>query len=280
LDRLRALDPERLLYEGTKPGPGGSGPLHLTPLQLIDRRAALVPPPRVHRHRYFGVLAPNSPLRAAVTAMTVPAVSTPAAPPRSPSAPADEPVRRRAVRYAWALLLARIYEVFPLRCPTCGGAMQIIAFITDRTTVRDILLALGEPIAPPTIAPARGPPLWAAQDDAGSDAAVSGAFPIADTLAPPAADFSFDQRISPGRRASGRVAMARRGGDSRRPRPTTRCLSGRAALPARSTRKSASAARGRWVFGARSPLDRHHQPSNTRVSVGRVAGRGCPRPAP
>ena len=25
--------------------------------------------PRTHRHRYFGVLAPNSPLRAAVTAM-------------------------------------------------------------------------------------------------------------------------------------------------------------------------------------------------------------------
>ena len=43
--------------------------LQLTPLELIDRIAALVPPPRTHRHRYFGVLAPNSPLRAAVTAM-------------------------------------------------------------------------------------------------------------------------------------------------------------------------------------------------------------------
>jgi hypothetical protein len=35
----------------------------VTPLQLLDRLAALVPPPRVHRHRYFGVLTPNSPLR-------------------------------------------------------------------------------------------------------------------------------------------------------------------------------------------------------------------------
>jgi hypothetical protein len=33
--------------------------LHLTPLELIDRIAALVPPPRTHRHRYFGVLAPE-----------------------------------------------------------------------------------------------------------------------------------------------------------------------------------------------------------------------------
>ncbi len=47
--------------------------LHLTPLALIDRIAALVPPPRTHRHRYFGVLAPNSPLRAAVTAFATPA---------------------------------------------------------------------------------------------------------------------------------------------------------------------------------------------------------------
>ena len=63
---MRALDPERLLDERTKPGPDGSGPLRLTPLQRIDRLAALVPPPRVHRHRCFGVPAPNSPLRAAM----------------------------------------------------------------------------------------------------------------------------------------------------------------------------------------------------------------------
>jgi hypothetical protein len=42
--------------------------LHLSPLELIARIAALVPPPGTHRHRFYGVLAPNSPLRAAVTA--------------------------------------------------------------------------------------------------------------------------------------------------------------------------------------------------------------------
>jgi len=39
--------------------------LHHKPLELIARIAALAPPPRRHRHRYFGVLAPNSPLRTA-----------------------------------------------------------------------------------------------------------------------------------------------------------------------------------------------------------------------
>lgn len=43
--------------------------LHLAPLELIARLAALVPPPRSHRHRYYGVLAPNSPHRAAAVAL-------------------------------------------------------------------------------------------------------------------------------------------------------------------------------------------------------------------
>ncbi len=111
----------------------------------------------VHRHRYFGVLAPNSPPRTAVTALAPTAITPP--PARDPQ-PAAEPAYRRAARYAWALLLARIYEVLPLVCPNCGGAMRIIAFITDGPTVRDILVHLGEPIAPPTVAPARGPPFW------------------------------------------------------------------------------------------------------------------------
>jgi hypothetical protein len=107
LDRLRELDREHLIYDHPKPGPGGSGPQRLTPLELLDRIAALVPPPRVHRHRYFGVLAPNSPLRTAVTALA-PGATT--APPAAPNPrPAAEPAHRRAARYAWALLLARVY---------------------------------------------------------------------------------------------------------------------------------------------------------------------------
>lgn len=155
VDRLRQLDPERLLYDSTKPGPGGSGPLHLTPLELLDRLAALVPPPRIHRHRYFGVLAPNAPLRTAITALAPATTTSPPAPKRQP---AVEPTHRRGTRYAWAALLARIFEVFPLLCPNCGTQMRIIAFITDARTVRDILVRLGEPTAPPRIAPARGPP--------------------------------------------------------------------------------------------------------------------------
>ncbi len=42
--------------------------LRLSASEFLDRVAALIPPPRKHRHRYFGVLAPNSPWRVQVVA--------------------------------------------------------------------------------------------------------------------------------------------------------------------------------------------------------------------
>ena len=72
LERLREIDAEHLVYESVKLGPGGSVSLVLTPMELLDRLAALIPPPRRHRHRYVGVLAPNAPLRAVVTALAQP----------------------------------------------------------------------------------------------------------------------------------------------------------------------------------------------------------------
>jgi hypothetical protein len=57
LNRLRELDPEHLSSESTPLGRSGTGPLGLTPTQLLDRLAALIPPHRAYRDRHFGVLA-------------------------------------------------------------------------------------------------------------------------------------------------------------------------------------------------------------------------------
>ena len=65
--------PSRRRYIIWKLRPGGSVSLMLTPMQLLDRLAALIPPPRKHRHRAYGALAPISPMRAAVTALAQPA---------------------------------------------------------------------------------------------------------------------------------------------------------------------------------------------------------------
>lgn len=144
-ERLRQIDAEHLVDESPKPGPGGRVSQILTPLELMDRLAALIPPPRRHRHRYYGVLAPNSPLRPAVTALA----AAPEPVPARADAVAEESSVSRAARYVWAMLLARIYEVFPLTCPKCGGEMRIIAFIDDPTEVKKILTHLGEPAQRP-----------------------------------------------------------------------------------------------------------------------------------
>ncbi len=176
---------------------------------LIDRKqegvsSALIPPPRRHRHGYYGVLAPNSPLRGQVTALAGVPNGTPAAdatgsiaapivtPSRSSEGTAEAPgdadaILRRAARYAWALLLARIYEVFPLICPRCGGEMRIIALITDAGAVREILTHLGEPTSPPRLMKARAPPLWEMQ---GANMGEEDAQPQ------PVPDYQFDQRIA------------------------------------------------------------------------------------
>ena len=67
------------------------------------------------------------------------------------------------------MLIARIYEVFPLVCPQCGGDLKIVAFLTEADSIQRILLHIGEPATPPRIAPARGPPDWPEADFDQSD---------------------------------------------------------------------------------------------------------------
>jgi hypothetical protein len=182
----------RLLYRFPKPTPDGRTQIRLTPLQLLERLAEFVPPPRIHRNRYHGVLAPNARLRPAVVAIGRPTIDAPdgdneAAPP--PAEGKDQPDRPRAnqARIRWAVLLARIYEVLPLLCPVCGGSMKILAFLTDPPVVTAILLHLELRHLPPPISPARGPP----QGDFLLD--QTPAFDPAG--AQPAPEFIFDQSL-------------------------------------------------------------------------------------
>ena len=203
LERLHALtgvaslaSPDaRLLYRFPKPTPDGRTELVLSPLQLLERLVAFVPPPRVHRHRYHGVLAPHAGLRSAVVAFgRAPdeGLSLPApleAPLPGPEAQ-DEPSRAPSpARIRWAVLLARIYEVLPLLCPACGGSMRILAFLTDPPVVSAILLHLDLPHRPPTVAPARGPPQ--------GDFLIDQTATFDPTDADPEPDFQFDQSLPP-----------------------------------------------------------------------------------
>jgi hypothetical protein len=156
-------DHDRLVYRLPKPMPDGRITLYLTPLELLDRLAKLIPQPRRHRHRYHGVFAPNAPLRAQVTALLD---DSPAdAPPTTDAPDPTEPSTRPPHAYLWAMLITRIYETFPLACPVCGATMRIIAFITETAPIHQILDHIGEPHQPPPIHPPRGPPDWIDADE-------------------------------------------------------------------------------------------------------------------
>ena len=69
--------------------------------------------------------------------------------------------------------------------------MRIIAFMTEPSTVRQILQHLGEPTQPPRFAPARAPPLWAAV----TAAPPEGNAPRWEQAAQPLPEIEFDQRL-------------------------------------------------------------------------------------
>ena len=81
------------------------------------------------------------------------AVSGKAAPPTpEPAAPT-----KRQSHYLWAVLIARIDEVFPPLCTMCGRHRRIIAFITHSADIRQTLDHMGVDSQPPHITLAHGP---------------------------------------------------------------------------------------------------------------------------
>ena len=86
------------------------------------------------------------------------------------------------------MLIARIYEAFPLSCPQCGTEMRLFSFVTDTASVTRILAHIGEPTKAPVLSPARGPPAWEEVFDQ---------TPVFDPLAAaPEPAFEFDQTVT------------------------------------------------------------------------------------
>jgi len=114
------------------------------------------------------VFAPNHKLRSAVTALAIgnigkrgEAATRGHAGDGHATGCCDTQAKPRShdtSRIAWVKLMARVGEEFPLECPNCGGDIRLIAFITEPGPIRKILTHLGEPLEPPPVSPARGPP--------------------------------------------------------------------------------------------------------------------------
>ena len=94
-------------YVVTKtPWHGGTTHLVMSPLEFMQRLAALVPRPRLHLIRFHGVMAPNATLRA----MVVPQEPVEPAQASQPAQCKPNCAHHRPARLSWARLLKRVFS--------------------------------------------------------------------------------------------------------------------------------------------------------------------------
>src|SRR3990170_5105033 len=110
----------------------GTSHLVMSPLEFMQRLAALVPRPRLHLIRFHGALAPHAKLRAAI--VPIPAQTAHAAD--------CAHAHGARSRMSWARLLKRVYDIDVERCE-CGGKLRIIAAIEEPAVIERILTHLG-----------------------------------------------------------------------------------------------------------------------------------------
>jgi len=143
LERLTQDANGDLLYTFTHPWSDGTTGIRLSPLELLEKLAALVPLPHVPLVRYGGCLAPHSHLRGRV-------IPTPR------QQGVDEETDTRSPCWSWARLLHRVFALDMAHCLFCQrGTLRLIAVITQGEVIRKILRHLKRAADPPPIAPVR-----------------------------------------------------------------------------------------------------------------------------
>ena len=142
-DRLKILDDQTVRLDFKKPWSDGTACLDLAPLALIARLAALIPPPKRHTVRYFGVLSSHATSRSDV-------VPSPA--------PADSKGKpKNTSKYiSWSELLRRTFGI-EILCTKCKSQLRLIALIKTEDLAKKILKAMHLPSDVPQLRPARPP---------------------------------------------------------------------------------------------------------------------------
>ncbi|HEY7708651.1 MAG TPA: transposase, partial [Candidatus Entotheonella sp.] len=127
LERLAQDEGGDLLYPFTRVWSDGTMGIKLSPLELLEKLAALVPPPRLHQVRYTGCLAAHRNLRRSITPT-----------PRQQGIEAS--ARPVSSRWGWARLLKRVLAIDLERCPRGQlGSLRIISALTYRPVLFHLL---------------------------------------------------------------------------------------------------------------------------------------------
>lgn len=148
LERLEWASQGNLIYKLKKSFSDGTTHVLFSPMELMEKLAAIIPQPKIHLVRYHGVLAPHAALREHVVPKKEELTTT----------TETEKKESSSKRISWARLLKRVFDIDISTCSVCQGKVKVIAAILERSVIRKILKHLGLPLDPPTIASARAPP--------------------------------------------------------------------------------------------------------------------------
>jgi hypothetical protein len=138
-ERLSREPGGRVRWTLKRPWSDGTTALLFSPAELVERLAALVPPPRANTVLYHGVLAANAKDRGRLLPRPRPRGRRRRAAVRLVR-PED---RSEASRWApWSWLLHRVFGRDPMLCPHCGSRMQLRAVVLGRPATTRVLEGL------------------------------------------------------------------------------------------------------------------------------------------
>lgn len=132
LSRLGQRSDGMLTYRLKKPDRGGNTVVVLSPRELMMRLCSLIPAPRHHMRRAFGILASGSKDRKLVAPEpTVGRRKACAVEEEKPEGQMRAPPRPVQHAVPWAELLKRVWGIEALKCGRCGQQMRAMALIKD-----------------------------------------------------------------------------------------------------------------------------------------------------
>jgi hypothetical protein len=158
-ERVHLLDDGLVRIELKRPFADGTVAVDLDPLSLLCRLAAAVPAPGFHVIRYAGVLASAHHLRALVVPPPSAEDETQSTTHLHPAQDRQPPTHRCRYR-PWAELMKRAFGWDVDHCDNCGARLRLRALVSAAASVERFLRHIGEPIDPPPLSPARGPPFF------------------------------------------------------------------------------------------------------------------------
>jgi len=144
-DRLTEGENGDLIYRMKRTFSDGTQAIVLSPMELIEKLCAMVPPPRAHQQLYTGVFSSHSKWRNLV-------VLEPEARKGFNPVTVD---KKKVKNHRRAKLLKRIFKIDVGVCPKCGTDLEIRAAVSDPEEIRRYLRHVGLSEHPPPIAPAR-----------------------------------------------------------------------------------------------------------------------------